>query len=243
MPVIVFENVNMNFGAQRVLENISFTLEKNDYCGIIGPNGGGKTTILKLILGFIKPSTGKITVLGKNPKFSGNQIGYVPQFNKMDDHFPITVEQVVSMGTMKKFSLFPSIRNEEKIRIFEALSKVKMEDHIHKNFGNLSGGMKQRVLIARAIVSHPELLILDEPTASVDPDVEKDIYSLISSLKENMTIIMVSHDMNIISSAANKVLCINRRASFHSPEYPEFHDFSNNIYNPEIKIVKHHCGI
>ncbi len=243
MNILDFDNVSFSFGKESIIRNVSFAIEKGDYCGVVGPNGGGKTTILRLIIGLLKPDSGKITINGKSIKESRNIIGYVPQYSNMDNSFPISVEQVVAMGVLKRFNLSPFLKSDDKRRVEEALDLLKIRNLRDNSFGDLSGGQKQRVLIARAIVSNPEILILDEPTASVDSEIEKEIYILLKEFNKDKTIILVSHDMEKISSASNRLLCVNRKVIVHSTENKEFHDSTTSIYNPELKIIKHKCGI
>ncbi len=200
-----------HFDTTTVLENVCFQVDKGEFVGIFGPNGGGKTTLLHLLMGFQKPAQGQILVFGKSPKEIRPNIGYVPQINRLDKHFPITVLEIVLMGCLSSANLFGKLPTSAKQKAMEALKKVGLYDKKESPFGSLSGGQAQRVLIARAIVNQPDLLILDEPTASVDPQAEKDILQILQDLKGDTTILMVTHDLQTIINQVGKLLCVHRQ--------------------------------
>lgn len=211
-PILSLKNVSFSYNKTPILENVSLSIETGDFIGIFGPNGGGKTTLLQLILGFLKADKGTI-------EFKGNlkEIGYVPQIARLDKQFPITVEEVVQMGLLAKLSLFGTLKAEHKQAALEALDKVGMLPFKNHSFGKLSGGQAQRVLIARAIVSNPKCLILDEPTASIDPEAEEEVLSILRSLKGKITILMVTHDLQTIIHNVEKLLCVHRHIHVLSP--------------------------
>lgn len=241
--LIIFKDVYFSYKDSPALENINFKINKNEFVGVIGPNGGGKTTLLRLLLGFLKPDQGEVLIKGKNIKKIGPIIGYMPQYNKLDDGFPISVEEVIAMGLFKNTSFLPFIKKKDYKQIYEALKNVQIENLAKKTYGELSGGQKQRCLIARAIVSNPEILLLDEPTASVDSRVEKDIYELLKELNKNMTIILVSHDIGFISKYINRVFCINKRLVTHKTNDLYVDGFLNNMNDNETMMIKHHCEL
>ncbi|KAB2845480.1 MAG: ABC transporter ATP-binding protein [Melioribacteraceae bacterium] len=240
---VKIENLSFSYVSNYVLENINLEIERNDFVGIIGPNGGGKTTLLKLIMGFIKPQKGSIKILETEPEKSISKIGYVPQFNQTDKQFPIKTIDVVSMGLSSSKSFFPWRKHNEIKNVYEAMEFVKISELAHKPFGELSGGQQQRCLIARALASCPEILILDEPTASVDSTVELDIYELLKKLNKDMTILLVSHDVGFISSYINKVACVNKEILLHRKEEISLDKISRDAYHGNFEILKHQCNL
>lgn len=181
------------------MQNVSLQIERGDFLALIGPNGGGKSTLLRLILGLLTPSRGTVTC-------KASAIGYVPQNTNINTAFPITALDVVGMGAAA------ANRREESL---EALRSVGMEAFAHRRIGALSGGQRQRVMIARALVSHPEVLMLDEPTSSIDPQGQRDIYELLAQLGQKMTVVVVSHDIAVVVRYAKKIAYINRTLTFH----------------------------
>jgi zinc transport system ATP-binding protein len=212
---IEIEKVSFSYDQALVLEDITLEVKERDFLAIVGPNGGGKTTLLHLILGFLKPDRGTIRIYGREPEKVRKRIGFVSQSIKLERDFPISVEKVVLTGIIDSKSFFPWVSAKNRKKALEAMKKVEVEDLAKKDFGNLSGGQKQRVLIARALVSEPDMLVLDEPTASVDPRVEKDIYEFLQDLNEKMTIILVTHDVAFVSSYIKRIGCLNKNLVVH----------------------------
>lgn len=212
--IVSMENVSFSYEKTPILENVNLYVDKGDFVGIIGPNGSAKTTLIKLMIGLLKPSEGKIKLFGKaiDDFKDYHKIGYVSQnvrnFNQM---FPATVEEVVGAGVNARKSLISRIKGEDKDRIDEALKKVEMLDYKKQKVGNLSGGQKQRVFIARALINNPEILFMDEPLVGVDLDSQNKFYALLDRLREeyNITIVMVSHDIGIISEKVNRLFCLS----------------------------------
>jgi zinc transport system ATP-binding protein len=198
------------YKSEPVLQNASTTIAQNEFVGIIGPNGGGKTTFLKLLMGILKPSSGKITLLGKSPSESKKEIAYVPQVFRVDRQFPLTVLELVLGGCFSKKLWWQSFDKEDREKALLALEKVGLLSFAKASFGSLSGGQAQRALIARALVSSPKILILDEPTANVDKQAEKEICTLLHELKNKCTIIMVTHDLKTVLTLIDYVLYIQR---------------------------------
>jgi zinc transport system ATP-binding protein len=231
--VVKLENVWVQYNGVPVLEGINLSVLQDDFLGIIGPNGGGKTTLLKVILGLTKPVRGSVTVLGKEPEKSRNKIGYVPQYNLFDRAFPVDVQDVVLMGRYSMTGLFRRYDREDRERSEEALKTVGMLEHKDRQVGSLSGGELQRVLIARALVADPKLLLLDEPTASVDPAMQTEFYELLERLKQRMAIILVSHDISAVSIYVDKIACLNRQLHYHG---------SKEI-TPEILEATYKCPV
>lgn len=209
--VIKLENVTYRYNSDLVLEDISFKADEADLLGIIGPNGAGKTTLFSLILGLLEGYQGKITVFGediRNNRKILKKIGYIPQKNIIDQGFPATVEEIVSLGVFER---------KTKDKIISAINTVGLLEQKHKRIGELSGGQQQRILIAKALVNEPQLLILDEPTTGIDLETQNKFYALLRKLnsENKITIILASHDLDAINKLANKIACINRKMSFH----------------------------
>ncbi len=211
-------NLNFSYKKDLVLKNINFTLYKGDFFTITGPNGGGKSTLIKLILGILEPKSGTVFLDEeiKNPV----EIGYVPQNTNVNPEFPISVLDVVMMGNGSKHktlkSFFKIGYSKFEIECAKSsLEKVGMQGFLHSKISELSGGQRQRVMIARAICSHPKLLILDEPTSNIDINGQKEIYSLLKKLNQEITVLVVTHDLTVISQYANRVLYINQEGFMH----------------------------
>lgn len=198
------------------LEEITCSVYEHDFLGIIGPNGGGKTTLLKIMLGLVKPSRGEVKVLGESPQRKRKFIGYIPQHSLFDRDFPASVWDVVLMGRLGHTGRFKSYTDEDKRITQDALKTVEMLELKDSQIGKLSGGQQQRVFLARALVTEPKLLLLDEPMASVDVALQTGLYELLEKLKERMAIVMVSHDIGAISIHVNKIACLNRRLFYHN---------------------------
>lgn len=208
------ENLSFAYGNQLVLDNVSFGVPKGELLAIIGPNGGGKTTLLKLLLGILSPSSGTVTVLGGRPHETKRRIGYVPQDTNVNRGFPVTVSDVVRMG---RLGIKGARRNDPVVA--ESLERVGMSEFAHTRMNELSGGQRQRVMIARALAVRPEILFLDEPTANIDTLWQNRLYELLRELNRSMTVVVVSHDIGAISRHVTSVACINRTVHMHlSPE-------------------------
>jgi zinc transport system ATP-binding protein len=215
--IIEFKGVGFSYGANHVLENVSFVVNAGDYIGVIGPNGGGKTTLLNLILGLLKPSEGEIKVFGKkimDLKKERARIGYVPQrLSQLDANFPGTVEEIVASGRTPANGLFHIFSKQDKAAVERAIAIAQVGDLISKLVGDLSGGERQRVMIARALVGDPKALILDEPTTGVDITAQEQFYHFLGELnhRHNLTIVFVSHDIDIIANEVHQLLLLNKR--------------------------------
>lgn len=232
---------NMSFLYSReipVLDNVDLQISRQESVCILGPNGGGKTTLLKVILGLLKPSSGSITVLGASPAEARARIGYVPQYSAFDPLFPVSVMDVVLMGRVERH-LFFSYSKEDKRCAMEALEEIKAADLCTRSFSELSGGQRQRILIARALVAQPEILLLDEPTANIDPAMEEKIFSILYNLNQRMTILTVSHDLGFVSSIFKSVVCVNKKLVKH-PTAELTGDLIQEIYGRKLRMVHHH---
>ena len=215
MSVIEIKNLSFSYHKQKILENINLTVNEKDFLAIIGPNGGGKSTLLKLILGINTVKNGSIHTFGEVPKKNLSKIGYVPQNTNVNTDFPIKVIEVVLMGHIGTKQPLFGYAKEETMCAMGALSQVGMEKFAHVKIGELSGGQRQRVMIARALCAHPQILILDEPTSSIDIDGQKQIYELLKELNSYITIIVVSHNVSVIMKYANTVVHINKKLTYH----------------------------
>ncbi|ADK79352.1 metal ABC transporter ATP-binding protein [Sediminispirochaeta smaragdinae] len=238
LSVVNFEDVSFGYGEDRVLESVSFEILQGDFAAIIGPNGGGKTTILKLILGLLIPDEGRIRLFDSPSEEARKRVGYVPQYTLFDPLFPATVEDVVLMGRLGAKSRLGFFRREDRRIAASALKTVGLEGLEKRPFPALSGGQRQRVLIARALASEADLLILDEPTSNVDRTAEKEIYTLLGSLKGEKTILLVSHDTAVVSNLADTILCINRTLARH-PGCELTGEDLGKLYGDDMKLVLH----
>ncbi|RJR24918.1 MAG: ABC transporter ATP-binding protein [Desulfobacteraceae bacterium] len=216
LPAVQVEHVCFSYGDNQILKDVSFTLEQGDFLGILGPNGGGKTTLLKLMLGLLKPDRGSIRILGESPLDANHRVGYVPQGTDFNNNFPISAMEISLMGRLSRSHLgrFYTRTDREKAR--EALARVGMIAHADTHVGRLSGGQRQRVFIARALATDPEILFLDEPTSSLDPEFETDLYSFLKELNSQVTIVVITHDIGAVSRYVKSVACVNRSLIFHS---------------------------
>ena len=214
-PVIEIRDIWFSFKGRVVLKEVNLSVYQNDFLGVIGPNGGGKTTLLKLMLGLLKVDRGSILVFGKIPRQSAYRIGYVPQHAGFNKSFPIVAFDVVLMGRFKTGRGRSPLEKKDKNIAQKALEQVGMWEHRGCRIAELSGGQQQRVLIARALVTEPEILFLDEPTSSVDMKGLTDIYDLLKDLNEAITVVMASHDLMVLSSHIKSVACVNQNVEFH----------------------------
>ena len=262
MSIISIKDLSFTYANDLVLDNISLDINDKDFLAIIGPNGGGKSTLLKLILGVNKLKTGSIKVFDNKPSVNLENIGYVPQNTNINTNFPISVLDVVLMGHIKdkttksKQSWYKKIFNisYEKSEIAcarGALAQVGMQDFANSKIGSLSGGQRQRVMIARSLCTHPKILLLDEPTASIDVEGQKKIYELLKELNKTITIVVVSHDISVILNYASKVAHINKTLTYHDIKDKEDFNTSDEHFcevellqmlNKEKSIPKKSCS-
>ncbi len=239
--LISVENLSFNFQGLEVLQNITFAISAGDFVALIGPNGSGKTTLIRLILGILKPSSGRVILMGQEGEQfdQWNRIGYVPQkATHLDPYFPASVREVAAMGLLsqKRFPRF--LTHQDEAAIQRALGQVDMADLKNRRIGELSGGQQQRVFIARAIVNRPAILFLDEPTAGVDAETQDRFYDMLDELNHQggITIVLITHDFGIITKHVNKVACLNQRLFFHGSH----EEFCSSSVVEEILHGEHH---
>jgi len=237
-PLIQIEHLWAGYGAEPVLEDINLEVWPGDFIGLIGPNGGGKTTLLKVMLGLLEPMQGQVHIFGKAPKEGRSYIGYVPQQVSFDRDFPISVWDVVEMGLLGYRGIFYKISSEDKKLIVQSLTQMDIFNLRHRSIGDLSVGQRQRVYIARALTTRPLILLLDEPTASIDPVVSQNIYELLNKMNEKITIIMVSHNMNVVSAYVKSIGCLNRKLYYHGAKEITS-EMMKAIYGCPVDLIAH----
>ncbi len=243
-PILEAEDVTVVLGKHRILEEISFTIQPGEYVGIVGPNGGGKTTLLRAMLGLLPMNKGEIYVKGKKIRSSAakKSIGYVPQhFTTSTFNFAMSVKEVVATGLVSK-KMFGPLSKEDFKAIDEALEMVSASTLKDRMFSDLSGGQRQRVVIARAMVAHPSILFLDEPLSAVDLPSQKNFYETLAELnkKKKLTIVMVTHDLEMVTSQASRVLCLNRRLHAScKPAELSTKGMWDETFGEEFKPIKH----
>ncbi len=232
--LVSLKHITAGYESGIVLQNVNFDIQANDFIGIIGPNGGGKTTLIKLILGLLKPLSGSIV---RNQQKPGAFIGYLPQQSHIDKKFPIQVRDIVLSGLMSSGKRFQSYSSSDKLRALELLEQMGISKLANVTASELSGGQLQRVLICRALISSPQLLILDEPNTFVDNRFEHEMYELLSSLNKKMAILMVSHDVGTISYYVKTIACVNTFLHYHPSNIITEEQLAN--YNCPLQIITH----
>jgi zinc transport system ATP-binding protein len=221
-----------------VLEDVTFSLKRGDFLGIIGPNGGGKSTLVKLLLGLLKPDSGMINILGERPHDARHRVGYVPQSTDFNVTFPISVLDIVMMGRLSRSRIGRKYSNEDRQKVASILKRIGMWEQRHESVGKISGGQRQRVFIARALATDPELLFLDEPTASVDPEFETNLFDFLQELNEKVTIVVVTHDVGAISRTVKSMACVNKQLVFHG-EGKITSEMLDMAYQCPVDIIAH----
>jgi zinc transport system ATP-binding protein len=216
LPVIELKNVSFSFGNETVLQDVSLDVYKGDFVGIIGPNGGGKTTLLRLCLGVLKPSQGSVQLLGGLPVKTRIRAGYIPQETSSNKWFPISVIDVTLMGLLSRRPMFSHYTKQDRQKAEAILQELNLSHLIHKSIGDLSGGQRQKVLLARALVSDPSILFLDEPTASIDTLGQDEIYEFLLRInKSGTTVVLVTHNVGAVSAYIRSVACVNKNLHYH----------------------------
>jgi len=236
--IIQFDNVTFAYNGRLALERVNLLVTANEYVWIVGPNGGGKTTLIKLLLGLLTPTSGKVRVFGKSPAAVRTRIGYMPQHARLDPKFPVTVLDVAMMGRLSAGVRLGRYSADDRRAALLALDQVGLADHGRRSLAELSGGEQRRLLIARALASEPELLVLDEPMANLDIRVERDLNQLLRRLNGYLTIVMVSHDPAFVSEFVERVVCVNRHAHVH-PTSEMSGRFIDELYETPRRVVRH----
>ena len=226
---IHLKDVCVRYGERQVLDHVTLDVQSGDYMALIGPNGGGKSTLLKVVLGLIEPDSGTVEVLGGSPRAARGKIGYVPQYLRFDTDFPVSVRDVVAMGRLKK--------SKDPERVEAVLAQLDVADLADRQVGKLSGGQLQRVLIARALAVEPLVLLLDEPTASLDIQSASGFFDLVATLSQDMTVVLVSHDVGAISSRVRSVACLSQRLFTHAEQLDP--DVVEQVYGCPVDLLAH----
>lgn len=240
-PTVEFSHVDFAYEAGHpVLQDASFRISGNEMYSVIGPNGGGKTTVAKLILGLLSPTAGTVRVLGHRPKATRSAVGYVPQYTQFDPRFPATVLDVVLMGALHPHTRF--YRAADRARARDVLGEVDLEGLDRRSFADLSGGQRQRVLIARALMTNPQLFLLDEPTANVDAAAERRLTQLLARLSQRMTVMLITHDLGFVAEHVHHVVCVRTGVHVH-PTAEVTPDMITHLYGASVRAVRHDVDV
>jgi len=237
---VSIRNLSFAYDSQTVLSDVNLEVQPFDSICVVGPNGGGKSTLIKLIIGLLSPDTGSVRVFGEKPEAARLRIGYVPQYARYDPQFPISVFEVVCMGCLGK-SFTGKYSAEDKKRAMDALSETGLSSIAKRPFSSISGGQRQRVLIARALASNGDILILDEPTANIDHESELHFFDLLTELNQRMTILMVTHEVGFASTFFKRIACVNKQVVIH-PTSALTGDLIREMYGGDMQMIRHdHC--
>jgi len=223
-----------SYNGREVLREVNLRIERGELACMVGPNGGGKTTLVKLMLGLLCPDRGQVRILGQSPREARRRVGYVPQHGRFDPQFPVNVMDVVRMGLLGR----RCGRGRSAGAAMQALAEVNLADLRRRPFGELSGGQRQRVMIARSLVAEPELLLLDEPTANLDAGMQAGFYDLIASLRRRRTVLLVSHDIGFVSDVVGKVICVQGTVATH-PTAALTGGLIRELYDLDVRLVRH----
>lgn len=237
-PIIELKNVDFSYNHHAILKDVNIKVYANDFIAVIGPNGGGKTTLLKLMIGLLKVDHGSVRIMGQPPQKVSHRVGYVPQDVNANKNFPISVMDVVLMGCLRSDRIWTHPTKMDRTSAKEALEKMEMLKYHKRRIGELSGGQRQRVFIARALAGNPEILFLDEPTASVDTHGQTELYSLLKELNKNVTILVISHDLMVVSSYIKSVICVNQ--CVHQHDAAEMtQEMLDMAYQCPVELIAH----
>jgi zinc transport system ATP-binding protein len=243
-PLLEVEHVSVRYGDTPVLDGVSLAVSRGEFLGIIGPNGSGKTTLLRVMLGLLRPTSGAVELFGQ-PLASfrdWRRLGYMPQGTSFDGALPVTAAEAVATGLVSRLGLRWGTGLDERRKVIESLALVGMEKHARARMGALSTGQQQRVLIARALVSDPELLLLDEPTASIDVEAQSSFYTLLRSFnrERGVTLVIVSHDIGVVAQEVSRVACLNRHLlSCGHPSEVLTQEALSTLYGSSVRLIPH----
>lgn len=237
VPAVELKGVSFSYGNGDVLENVDLSVGQRDFAWVVGPNGGGKTTLLKLMLGLLKPRTGSIRIFGEPVNQVRELIGYMPQYTALDPQYPATVLDIALMGRLQH-GFFSRVSRQDRHAAEQALETVGLSDRATDSFSVLSGGQQRRLLIARALATKPDILVLDEPTANLDPGIERELFELLAVLNKHLAIVMVSHDPSYVSSTVERVICVNRKVAVH-PTTAIQGGAVDDLYGERKRLVRH----
>lgn len=239
VPAVSVQHVSFRYGVTTILQDVCLDIVDGEFLGLVGPNGGGKTTLLRIILGLLKPQQGVVRIHGISPHAARGKVGYVPQYTEFARDFPICVEDIVLLGRLGRTSPFFGYRATDRAVAERAMTEAGVV-HLRRNHvSELSGGQLQRVVVARALACDPDILLLDEPTANVDLRAEEDIFDLLRKLNERMTIIVVSHDVGFISGYVQRVACLNQTLVCHTTDEIKG-EVIENLYGADVRMIHHH---
>ena len=237
-PLVSVRHLTFGYGKEVVLDHVDLEIQRRDFLAIIGPNGGGKTTLLKVMLGLLRPWSGEVVYQLSNGGDPRGRLGYVPQFSTFDKDFPLRVSDMVLMGRLGHRGLLRSYSREDRVAADAALDRLGLRGVARAHVSEISGGQLQRVLIARALVSSPEILFLDEPTASIDAESRETLSHLLEELNRAIPIVVVTHDVTSIATMVNRIACINRRLFYHGgPELSQ--EVMEEVYGCPVELVSH----
>lgn len=237
-PVIELQRVEFAYDGVAVLQGVDLVVPRGEFLGIVGPNAGGKSTLLKLVLGLLQPQRGHVRVLGARPRQARSRMGYVPQYPPFRRDFPISVEQLVLMGRLGNGRWLGGYSRRDHALAHQKLEEVGIAAQANRLVGELSGGQLQRALIARALACEPEILVMDEPTANVDSRMEEDLFELLRRLNQRMTILLVSHDVGFVSGYVQRVACLNGTLVCHPTSELDGNTISE-LYDGHVCMVDH----
>jgi zinc transport system ATP-binding protein len=238
---VVVRDLAFRYQGPAVLEDVTLEVPQGEFLGVVGPNAGGKSTLLKLILGLLEPSAGEVRVLGRPPREVCRALGYVPQYPQFGRDFPITVEETVLTARLGNGRMIGGYRAQDREIARRAMAETEVDSLARRQLRTLSGGQLQRVLVARALAAEPRILLLDEPTANIDQRVEADIFELLKRLNLRMTILVVSHDVGFISRYVTRVACLNRTLRCHHTSALDGH-LIQQLYDADVRWIDHHHG-
>jgi len=236
-PICTFRNVSFRYGTTPILSDVNLSVHSGEFSSLVGPNGGGKTTLLKIMLGLLKPQQGHVELFGKTPEKARKRVGYMPQHLHSDIQFPVSVGDVVLMGRLQGWRIGRANHRDRELAR-QSLEEVSLDGMAHRPFADLSGGQRQRVLIARALCVEPDLLILDEPTSNIDLRAEEQLFDILHRLNQRMTILIVSHDIGFISNHVKSVICVNQDVVVH-PTSALDGTMIKSLYGEDVRLVRH----